>query len=94
MEHVCVRCYLRSVARGLPLLLGMSVHTALECLALGLISRHTSFMVLLTAIAAHKGISALALSAKFTKEGGSMRQVRARVQRLGDSWALECNSKF
>ncbi|KAL6763573.1 Zinc/iron permease [Haematococcus lacustris] len=64
---------------GLTLLTGMTVHTALECLALGIITNHASFMALLVAIASHKAISALALSARFVREGASTHQVLAYV---------------
>lgn len=40
------------MVRGLPLLVGMSVHTALESLALGLTQNPTAFGVLFVAIAA------------------------------------------
>ncbi|GFH20833.1 uncharacterized protein HaLaN_18023 [Haematococcus lacustris] len=65
---------------GLTLLTGMTVHTALECLALGIITNHASFMALLVAIASHKAISALALSSRFVREGASTHQVGASCQ--------------
>jgi len=65
--------------KGATLLAGMTVHTALECLALGFISSHASFVALLAAIASHKAISALALSARFMREGANMRQVLTYV---------------
>jgi hypothetical protein len=55
----------------------MTVHTALECLALGLISGHAAFVALFAAVASHKAISALALSAKFVREGATTKEVRA-----------------
>jgi len=68
-----------NLARGLPLLVGMSVHTALEALALGLTTRPGSFWILFLAVAAHKGVSALALSARFMRDGATMRQVMLLV---------------
>lgn len=61
------------------LLLAMVVHTALECMALGLMSDRRSFYLLLTAIASHKFISALALSSRFLKEGATFTQVTLTV---------------
>ena len=61
--------------QGVVLLVAMSVHTFLECMALGLMDGRREFLVLLGAIASHKLISGLALSSRFLKEGASARQV-------------------
>ena len=58
----------------------MTVHTALECLALGLVGRHSAFVALFVAIASHKALSALALAASFLKQGATTLQVRQGMQ--------------
>ena len=57
--------------------LATSVHTLLECAALGLASDRRGFFALLTAIAAHKPASALALSSRFLRAGATPRQAAA-----------------
>ena len=57
------------------MLLVMSVHTFLEALALGFMDERAAFYSLFTAIASHQAMSAVALSARFLKDGASMKQV-------------------
>ncbi|KXZ49333.1 hypothetical protein GPECTOR_22g927 [Gonium pectorale] len=64
---------------GVVLLMALALHTALECVALGLIDDRPQFLLLFAAIASHKAVSALALSSRFLKEGASMAQVTAYV---------------
>lgn len=66
-------------AGGLVLLAAMSFHTALECLALGVIRRRSDFWVLFGAISSHKAVSALALSSRFLAEGASTADLLAYV---------------
>jgi zinc transporter ZupT len=54
--------------------LATSVHTLLECAALGLASDARGFWALLAAIAAHKPASALALSSRFLRAGATPRE--------------------
>jgi zinc transporter ZupT len=65
-------------AGGFMLLVALAVHTFLECMALGLLSEARAFWTLFAAIAAHKLISALALSSRFIKEGATSAQVGCR----------------
>jgi len=60
---------------GAVLLAAMTVHTALESLALGGITDREAFFALFIAIASHKCISALALASRFLKEGATVAQV-------------------
>jgi zinc transporter ZupT len=62
---------------GLVAMLATSVHTLLECAALGLASDRRSFLALLAAVAAHKPASALALSARFLRGGATAREAAA-----------------
>ncbi|KAI8462728.1 MAG: ZIP zinc transporter-domain-containing protein [Monoraphidium minutum] len=81
--HVCRHGHEGVVAgdlrQGIVLVVAMSVHTFLECMALGLMDGRREFFVLLGAIASHKLISGLALSSRFLKEGATDRQVFAGV---------------
>ena len=55
-------------------MLATSVHTLLECAALGLSSDRRGFFSLLTAVAAHKPASALALSSRFLRAGAAPKE--------------------
>ncbi|EFJ49683.1 hypothetical protein VOLCADRAFT_89649 [Volvox carteri f. nagariensis] len=64
---------------GVVLLVALALHTALECIALGLIDSRAQFLLLFAAIASHKAVSALALSSRFLREGATLLQVTAYV---------------
>lgn len=60
---------------GIVLLVALALHTALECIALGLMDSRSEFLLLFAAIASHKAVSALALSSRFLREGATVGQV-------------------
>eukprot|EP00775_Hariotina_reticulata_P010088 gene10088-10243_t len=67
------------LTQGVILLVAMTVHTFLECMALGLMDLRREFLMLFMAIASHKLISGLALSSRFLKEGATTRQITLYV---------------
>ncbi|GMH45237.1 hypothetical protein BSKO_13194 [Bryopsis sp. KO-2023] len=63
------------MANPIILLLAISVHAVLEALALGLEEHRNGVLILFASIGSHKGVAAMALAARFIRNGATKKQV-------------------